>query len=110
MSRLTLSGSDNEFDQLARSINQMLDRIDLLMGSVKRVSSNIAHDLRTPHCHLRFKAEERVNLQERDTQEVEVITELITEIDNLQTTSSAILRIAEIESCSQSNQFFKNKS
>ena len=46
--RMPLQGTDDELDRLSGSLNQMLDRIQSLMEDVRRVSDNIAHDLRTP--------------------------------------------------------------
>ncbi len=50
--RLELSGSGDDFDQLIGTINRMLERIELLMKSIRRVSANVAHELRTPLGHL----------------------------------------------------------
>lgn len=51
------SGSGDDIDQLAEGVNQMLDRIDQLVGAVRRVSADVAHDLRTPLSHVRQKLE-----------------------------------------------------
>ena len=48
--RVKLSGRGDEFDRLAETINDMLDRIARLMDGVRQVSNAIAHDLRTPDC------------------------------------------------------------
>ena len=55
--RIPLSGSGDDFDQLAISLNRMLERIEALMDGVRQVSDNIAHDLRTPLTRLRNKLE-----------------------------------------------------
>jgi methyl-accepting chemotaxis protein len=46
--RVPVRGTNDEFDDLAASINAMLDRIEDLMRSMRQVSNDIAHDLRTP--------------------------------------------------------------
>ncbi len=51
--RLPVRGSGDEFDQLSQSINAMLERIEELMGTMKQVTNDIAHDLRTPLGRLR---------------------------------------------------------
>ena len=51
------SSSGDDIDQLAEGINQMLERIDQLVGAVRRVSADVAHDLRTPLSHVRQKLE-----------------------------------------------------
>jgi len=46
--RIESHGTKDEFDQLAGNLNDMLDEIELGMNNVRRVSDNIAHDLKTP--------------------------------------------------------------
>ena len=46
--RIALSGTRDEFDQLAANLNAMLDRIERLLHGMRQVTDNIAHDLRTP--------------------------------------------------------------
>ena len=55
--RVPTRGSGDEMDQLAVNLNAMLDRIQALMESLKRVSDDIAHDLRTPLSRLRQRLE-----------------------------------------------------
>ena len=43
--RVKVTGQGDEFDVLAETINDMLARIELLMGGVRQVSNAIAHDL-----------------------------------------------------------------
>ena len=45
--RMALSGSDDEFDRLASSLNAMLERIERLMRGMKEVSDNINKALKT---------------------------------------------------------------
>ena len=47
-SRVPVQGSEDELDRLAFTLNRMLDRIAGLMDSLRQVSTDIAHDLRTP--------------------------------------------------------------
>jgi len=51
--RVLSSTAGDEFDHLAVSINSMLDRIQSLMGELQQVTTDIAHDLRTPLSRLR---------------------------------------------------------
>ena len=43
--RIPLRGTNDEWDRVAENLNLMLDRIETLMGEVKQVSDNVAHDL-----------------------------------------------------------------
>ena len=51
--RVPVRGTQDEFDRLALNLNAMLDRMQDLMEGLRQVSSDIAHDLRTPLAHLR---------------------------------------------------------
>ena len=55
--RITVGRDGDEFDRLAATLNRMLDRIEGLLGNLRRVSGDIAHDLRTPLTQLRQRLE-----------------------------------------------------
>ena len=95
--RVPRRGANDQFDHLADNLNSMLDRIENLMASVRQVSDNIAHDLRTPLTRLRWRLE---NL--RDEPDPAMLEQSIQEADGLLQTFHALLRIAEIESGSRS--------
>jgi signal transduction histidine kinase len=93
--RLPARGGGSEMDELALNFNAMLDRIEALMGSIKQVSDDIAHDLRTPLSRLRHRLETA-----RDKAEGEgavIIEQSIDELDAILATFSALLRIGQIE-------------
>ena len=56
-SRVPARENGDELDRLAGNLNAMLDRIQSLMESLKQVSSDVAHDLRTPLARLRQNLE-----------------------------------------------------
>jgi signal transduction histidine kinase len=56
--RVPTNGTTDDFDQLAVNLNAMLDEIERLMGGIRQVSDNVAHDLRTPLTHLRNRLEQ----------------------------------------------------
>jgi signal transduction histidine kinase len=94
--RVPASGGGDEMDRLAVNLNAMLDRIQALMEGVKRVSDDIAHDLRTPLSRLRYRLEAARGRggAEGDA----VIEQSIAELDAILETFSALLRISQIES------------
>ena len=55
--RVPIKGRGDEIDQLATTFNQMLDRIQALVTSIREMSDNIAHDLRSPITRIRGMAE-----------------------------------------------------
>ena len=46
--RVNLDGSGDTFDQLAVTLNAMLDRIEALISELRVVTDGLAHDLRSP--------------------------------------------------------------
>jgi signal transduction histidine kinase len=95
--RVPVRGTNDEFDDLAASINAMLDRIEDLMRSMRQVSNDIAHDLRTPLTRLR----QRLEHAKRRVHTVEELHDdlghSIAQVDLILETFSALLRIAQIE-------------
>jgi heavy metal sensor kinase len=55
--RVPTKGRGDEIDQLATTFNHMLDRIQQLVISMREMSDNIAHDLRSPVTRIRGNAE-----------------------------------------------------
>jgi signal transduction histidine kinase len=95
--RIALHGTGDEFDHLSTSLNTMLDRIQDLMLGLQQVSSDIAHDLRTPLTRLR----QRLELARRREITIEglnaALDGAIENVDAILETFGALLRIAQIE-------------
>lgn len=103
--RLPLRGSDDEFDHLATSLNAMLDRIEELMDGLRQVSSDVAHDLRTPLTRLRQRVELTLR-KENDPASLRLALQgTLHDVDSILETFSALLRIAQIESQARRAQF-----
>jgi signal transduction histidine kinase len=95
--RVALRGTGDEFDRLAGHINRMLDSIAELTESMRQVSSDIAHDLRTPLGRLKQRLE-RVRARAGDRAELEAgIDRALAEVDSVLATFDALLRIGQIE-------------
>jgi signal transduction histidine kinase len=93
--RVPMRGSDDDLDRLAATLNRMLDRIGALMESLKQVSSDVAHDLRTPLTRLRQKLEASLTAPGERAHAVE---SALTDLDAILDTFAALLRIAQVES------------
>lgn len=103
--RIPTRGSNDDFDQLAGQLNHMLDRIESLMESVRRVSDNIAHDLKTPLSRLRNRLEE-ARLRSDDSVAVgEMLDSAVADTDQLLSTFNALLRIARVEAHRDTSTF-----
>jgi signal transduction histidine kinase len=99
--RVELTGRGDEFDQLAETINDMLDRMARLMEGVREVSNAIAHDLRTPITRARARLEDAAAHSESATELRSAIERAIADLDDIVAVFQALLRIAEIEAGSR---------
>jgi signal transduction histidine kinase len=95
--RLPLHQVDDEFDQLARVINRMLDEIERLILEIAGVGDDIAHELRTPLTRMRAILERgRANAGSLEALQA-VVDRAVGGLDQSLATITALLRIAEIE-------------
>lgn len=104
-SRIPVGRNGDEFDRLSAGLNDMLDRIQMLMDGLRQVSNDIAHDMRTPLTRLRQRLEAaRVKaLGVEDYQAV--IDKAVAETDEILHTFGALLRIAQIEAGTRRSTF-----
>src|SRR5215510_9397684 len=93
--RIPTRGTNDNFDRLSATLNLMLDRIQALMESLRQVSNDIAHSLKTPLGHLRQKL--RSARATNGLKCKKAIDDAMAETENLLETFSALLRIAHIE-------------
>lgn len=96
-SRIPVAGMDDELDRLSASLNDMLARIEELMGALREVSNNIAHDLRTPLNRLRNNAEEALRNPDDVATYRAALGKTIEEADELIRTFNSLLLIARLE-------------
>ena len=94
--RMPVRGRNDEFDRLAENLNAMLEEIDRLLGSIRAVTNNIAHDLRSPLNRLRNRLEAAL-ADKQPEQRQEAIERAIGDADELLSTFNALLSIADAE-------------
>jgi len=103
--RIPVRGTHDEIDQLVASLNDMLARIQQLMDGLRQVSSDIAHDLRTPLGRLRQRLEDARERATTTADYEDATDAAIEEADSLLETFSALLRIAQVEAGAQKTGF-----
>ena len=102
--RIASHGSGDEFDELVANLNAMLSRIETLMDDVRRVSDNVAHDLRTPLGRLRTRLEQLRDAGGDDASAAHAEAAL-SEADQMLATFNSLLRIARIETGQRRHAF-----
>ena len=103
--RIPVRGTGDELDHLVASLNAMLERNEAAMESVRQVSNDIAHDLRTPLTRLH----QRLELAQRRARSIEewrrAAEGCICDMEAILETFGALLRIAQIASGMPARRF-----
>ncbi|MFJ6326929.1 HAMP domain-containing sensor histidine kinase [Rhizobium sp. NPDC092014] len=103
--RVPLTGSGDDIDLISAQVNTTLDRLSDLMESMRQVSADIAHDLKTPLNRLKLILED-ASLREENNEAVgEQLREALDESDQINATFQALLRISQIEAGARKTRF-----
>jgi signal transduction histidine kinase len=95
--RLPVRGTGDELDQLARTINGLLDRIAVYLAEKRDFLANAAHELRSPLAAIRSSVEVALN-EERSRDEYQnLLIEIIQQGSALETLVNQLLLISESE-------------
>lgn len=96
--RIPRSGTNDELDQLAETLNGMFDRIADAMARLRGFSADAAHQLKSPLASLQNEIE--VTLQDRDLDPgMRCLLEgILLQVGELGTSVGAMLRLARSES------------
>ncbi len=94
----------DDIDELSSAFNEMLDRIGLLMAQVRQVSTDIAHDLRTPLTRFNQKLERLRSAAGVDPAMLRAIGGLEDDVSEILRTFDALLQLSEIEAADRGAQ------
>ena len=94
--RLPVTGRGDELDELAHSLNGLLERIEQLTLALRFVIDGTAHDLRGPLNRLRLRLEQALVAANQDSREM--IDAAVQDADTLLNTIESLLRIAQAQS------------
>lgn len=95
--RVQARANGDELDELAHTINGMLEQIEHLINGVRNVSNSIAHDLRTPLAELRARLEELSLARPAPAEAFVEIEAALADVDRVIAIFNALLRLAQIE-------------
>lgn len=93
--RLPVAGANDEFDALARRVNELLDRLARTTEILRASLHSAAHDLRSPMHRMRLRLEGALTGAEPGPACSDA---LMGDLDHMQRVLSALLQIAEAES------------
>jgi signal transduction histidine kinase len=101
--RLPITGSGDELDRVAVSVNVVLDRLSALMETTRQITIDAAHDLKTPMTRLLHRLAEAEGNSVAEAKSV--LRSAATDAKQIITTFDALLRIAEIEAGARRARF-----
>lgn len=96
--RVPVRSRGDELDTLAQTFNSMLDRIQALIVSMREMTDNMAHDLRSPLARIRASAEMTLAGRESKAEWESLAVDTTEECDHLLEMINTTLDIAEAES------------
>jgi signal transduction histidine kinase len=102
--RIRTDGGD-EFTELAQNLNAMLERIERLLVSMRQVTDDIAHDLRTPLTRMRSRIEVALMGDPGPEETRELLAATLQDADRLIETFNALLAIARAEAGAQHGEW-----
>ncbi|MCB1369219.1 MAG: HAMP domain-containing histidine kinase [Rhodobacteraceae bacterium] len=95
--RIRDNGND-DLAELAGRVDQMLDRLEAGIDSIRQVSTDVAHDLRAPLARLRMRLEPQALSPRIPDETRHEIGSALIDIDAISGTFDAILRLARLQS------------
>ena len=95
--RMAITGSGDEFDRLATSLNDMLDQIERLMTGMRLATDSLAHDLRSPLTRLRGRIELALRQPPQARRDREALGDVLIQAESALSTFDSLLKIAMAE-------------
>ena len=90
------SRTPDDLDDLALAFNGMLDRIGALFDQLRQVTTDIAHDMRTPLTRLRHKIERLQATMGPGSPHAAAVAKLDDDVGEILRTFDALLQLSEI--------------
>jgi len=95
--RLPTDSSADEFDQLAGTVNGMLDRIEQQTAAVRVTFNSAAHDLRAPLYRMRARLETALHGEATGGATGQALQATLDDLERVQRTLATLLQIAQAE-------------
>jgi heavy metal sensor kinase len=94
---IPVTGTGDELDELAHTLNDMMDRIRRSVGRMRRFSANAAHELRTPINALRSRLEVTLEQERTPDEYRKILGETAEQMATLTESVQAMMRLAQSE-------------
>ena len=94
---IPMTGTGDELDELAHTLNEMMERIRRSVRRMRRFSANAAHELRTPINALRSRIEVTLEQERTPDEYRKILGETAEEMATLTESVQAMMRLAQSE-------------
>jgi len=91
------TGSGDELDELANTLNDMITRIRESVQRMRRFSANAAHELRTPLNAMRSRLEVTLEKERAPEEYRRILTELADEVASMSDSVHGLMRLSQSE-------------
>jgi len=95
--RIAQSGSGDELDRLAGTLNEMMERLHSGVGQIRRFGSSAAHELRAPISRMRHRIEDALSRERDPIADEKLLLETLADVDGIAATVRALLDLAHSE-------------
>lgn len=95
--RVPTNESGDEFDRLAKALNEMLDQIEQLMTAMRAVTDSLGHDLRSPLTRLKGRIEMTLRGKPDESAYRKTLDQAIADTDAILGTFNALMSVAMAE-------------
>jgi signal transduction histidine kinase len=95
--RVPMSRNKDELNELVRLFNQMLSKIELLVGRMREALDNVAHDLRTPMARMRASVEDTLQSSSDPAAYRDALYDCLDESERVLTMLETLMNVSEAE-------------
>ena len=95
--RLQVSSRHDEIDRLSAALNATWQRTESLLEGMRQLSTDVAHELRTPLSHLRFRLEKACARLDPQSPAHAAVSQSLDDVDHVLAVFRALLRISQIQ-------------
>ncbi|MGN6778188.1 ATP-binding protein [Rhizobium sp.] len=103
--RIPIRSNGDDIDVVSTHMNQALARLSALVEGMRQVSTDIAHDLKTPLNRLGLTIERALQRLERSENVEDLLLDASDETARINATFEALLRISQIEAGARKTRF-----
>jgi heavy metal sensor kinase len=102
--RINYEGPQDEIGRLAKTLDQMLERLEKGFEQERRFTSDASHELRTPLTALKGRLEVALNRPRSPEEYHQTLSDLIGEVERLVRLSNSLLYLTRLDQAGQPKQ------